>query len=125
MRRLLAVPVLASLLLLAGCVLFPEPGGDRTDDRLDIPAPSCDGPAFLNSPDTHYDLGHCDEVTIEGNGITVDASDVGVLTIRGDDNEVDAAAIGVVVISGNDNRVTGDSVGSVDVQGDRNVVEPE
>jgi hypothetical protein len=122
MRRLLTVPVLASVLLLAGCV-FPAPGDDRTDDRLDIPAPSCDGPAFLNSPDTHYDLGYCEEVTVEGQGITVDAGEIGTLTIRGDDIEVDATYIGELSIEGNQNVVTADSIGTSQVNGEDNVVE--
>ena len=129
MRRLLTVPVLAPLLLmlLAGCIAPGGNGDDRTDDdRLDIPAPSCDGPAFLNSPDTHYDLGYCEEVTVEGQGITVDAGEIGTLTIRGDDIEVDAAYIGVIDISGQANWVSSTTaIGSVDIKGDRNDVDAD
>ena len=126
MRRLLALPTLAAALLLAGCIMVPAPdgGSDRTDDdRIDIPTPSCDGPAQLSSPNTHYDLGHCDEVIVEGQGITVEASDIGTLTIRGDDVEVDAAYIGVIEMAGQDNSISATAaVGSVNIKGDRNEV---
>jgi hypothetical protein len=128
MRRLLVLPVLASVMLLAGCIVVPIGGSDdRTDDdRVDIPAPSCDEPVLLNSPNTHYDLGNCDQVTVEGQGISVEASDIGTLTIRGDDIEVDAASIGVIEIGGQANSVSIDgAIGSVDIKGDRNDVEAD
>ena len=129
MRRLLALPVFAATLLLAGCIIVPAPdgGGDRTDDdRIDIPTPGCDGPALLSSPNTHYDLGHCDEVIVEGAGISVEASDIGTLTIRGDGVEVDAASIGVIEMAGQDDSISATgSIGSIDIEGDRNEVDAD
>ena len=51
-----------------------------------------------------YNIGECDELTIEGQNIEVIADEVGALTIRGNDIDVDAPSIGIVRIEGQSSR---------------------
>lgn len=134
--RMLLAPLtaLASAALLAGCVVMPTLG-DR-DEATPMPgataAPGpdgdmnadCDGGTLtITQPGDHI-VGDCDRLTIEGQGIDVDAGKVGMLIIRGDDIDVDADELGGIDVSGQSNNVESRAaVGDVTIAGDSNEVE--
>jgi len=127
--------ILATGLLLSGCITIQPPTVAQDDDRTETTQPTAPGSSLdtecgdgdsilLNEPGIEYELrGDCAEVIIEGADIEVDAENIESLTIRGDRNSVDANIVGSVEINGQENELDADEVGSITIAGDRNEVD--
>ena len=127
--------ILATGLLLSGCITIQPPMVAQDDDRTETAQPTAPGSSLdtdcgdgdsilLNEPGVDYRLtGDCAEVVVEGTDIDVDAEGIGSLILRGDDNDIDARAVGSIEVSGQDNDVSVDSVGSVVLTGNGNDVD--
>ncbi|WP_166867887.1 lipoprotein [Salinibacterium sp. ZJ70] len=130
MRRILApLVLLVTAVTLSGCIMTPNmPRGDRDDRDRDAMGPKdktseCDGELTI-SQKGHHKVGDCDELTIDGDGIDVDAGEIRNLIIRGDDADIEATSIDSVDLEGQKSDVEsrGD-VGEIVITGDRNGID--
>lgn len=124
MRRVIlgTTVMAAAALALSGCITINVPapnGGNGQPSSQDV---ACKAAALvLKESDTSYVLtGDCDEVSIEGQNITVAADSIDQLDISGDGMLVTVQEFGTLDINGQENAVQSGDGGNAVITGDRN-----
>jgi len=122
MRRvILGTTVMAAAALsLSACITInvPAPGGDQPSSQ-DVACKAA--PLVLKESDSSYVLtGDCDDVSIEGQNITVAAESIDQLDISGDGMLVTVQEFGTLSINGQENAVQSGDGGDAVITGDRN-----
>jgi len=121
-RAILGTTIMAAAALaLSGCITVnvTDPSGGPQPGSVDVACKAA--PLTLNKSDTSYVLqGDCDDLTIEGQNITVAGSSVETLSISGDGMLVTVEEFDTLSISGQQNKVDAGDGGDAVITGDRN-----